>query len=185
MENELDEQDITPEEEQDLNLEEESDDTTDEADERARKAEEVANNQKIRAEKAESELKALKAKQTETVTPTTTEENPTPTNGVMGLKDIRALQDVPDEDVDEVIEYAKFKGVPVAEAKTDPVVQNILSTRKEERASAEAANTKQTRRTNSKTSEEALLNAHATGNLKEEDMEAAARARIKQKMNGT
>ena len=67
MENENNEQDITPEDDQDINLEnDESTDVTESAQEiqvKLDKAEEIANNQKILAEKAE---KALKAKEVPT-----------------------------------------------------------------------------------------------------------------------
>ena len=62
------------------------------------KAKELAKNQKIRAEKAEQELKALKK----------APEKETPKND-MSLKDIRALSDVHDDDVDSVVDWAKFR----------------------------------------------------------------------------
>src|SRR3990167_8840786 len=68
---------------------------------------ELATNYKVRAEKAEALAKQLKIKP---------EDKPeAPTTPELSLKDIRALQDVHDDDVDELVEYAKFKGVSVAE----------------------------------------------------------------------
>lgn len=58
----------------------------------------------------------------------------------LSLKDIRALQDVHDDDVDQVTDYAKFKSISVAEAKKDPVIQSFLKTKTEERKIAEATN---------------------------------------------
>lgn len=70
MENEFETQDSIPEGDQDTNLENESLDTSDEL----AKAREYAQNQKIRAEKAERELKAIRSKSTETETPKKEEE---------------------------------------------------------------------------------------------------------------
>ena len=93
----------------------------------AKKDKEVLDNQKIRAEKAESELKVLK-KEPEA------KDN-------LSLQDIRALQDVPDEDVEEVVEYAKFKKISIAEAKKTTTIQAILAEKAEFRKSAQAADT--------------------------------------------
>jgi hypothetical protein len=127
------------------------------------KAREIAQNQKIRAEKAEAELKTLKK---------APEEKETPKNPQFSLADIRALSDVNDEDVEDVVEYAKFKGISPAEAKKSPVIQTLLKTKAEERATAAAANTGNAKRGSSITSDEALLNeASATGKLPETDAE--------------
>lgn len=91
--------------------------------EKAKKAEEIAKNQEIRAKKAEAAAKKPQEKET-------------PKND-LSLKDIRALQDVHDDDVDDVVEYAKFKGVTIAEAKNSSVIQSLLKTRLEERKTAE------------------------------------------------
>ncbi len=64
----------------------------------------------------------------------------------MDFRDVRALQDVHDEDIDEVMEFAKFKGISVAEAKKLPVVQTLLRTHAEERATAMAASTNSSKR---------------------------------------
>lgn len=93
---------------------------------------ELAGNQKIRAEKAEALAKQLKIKP---------EEKPEhPKTPGLELKDIRALQDVHDDDVDEVVEYAKFKGISIAEAKKLSVIQAHLKVKAEERTTAQATN---------------------------------------------
>jgi len=92
------------------------------------KAQEYGVNQKIRAEKAEAEAK--KPKETET-----------PKKEEYSLKDYRALSDVHDDDVDDIIEFAKFKNITIAEAKVNPTMQALLKTKAEERRSAEVANT--------------------------------------------
>jgi hypothetical protein len=138
------------------------------------KLKEVAQNQKIRAEKAERELKALKNKP---------QEKETPTNTDMSLKQIEeasALLEVPKEDRTEVAKYAKNAGLKYSEAVEDSVVKTILKTRAEERKSAEATNIKKTRRTSSGNSDEALLDKLEKGELAEDDTDAAASAMINQ-----
>ena len=130
------------------------------------KVKEIADNQRIRAEKAERELKALKK-------PVQAEKE-TPKNESLNLKDIRALQDVPDEDVDEVMDFAKYKGISIAEAKTNPVIKTLLHTRKEERKTAEATSTGVERKRNNANSDSALMDKVDNQSLADEDMEKAA-----------
>ena len=142
------------------------------------KAEELANNQKIRAEKAEALAKQLKIK------PEEKPESPK-TPEPMSLKDIRALQDVHDDDVDEVVEYAKFKGVSIAEAKKSPVIQAHLRTKEEERATAQATNTGGGKRTTSKNTPEAILERAESGQLPEDDegIKALSEARLQSRLD--
>ena len=136
---------------------------------KAAKAEELAKNYKIRAEKAE----ALAKKSTEKITSK---------NEQMSLKDIRALQDVPDEDIDEVVDFAKFKGVSIAEAKNNPVIQTLLKTKAEERATAQAANVKKSQRGASGVSEDDLISkVNKMEEMSDEEMEQAAKAIIARK----
>jgi len=123
------------------------------------KAEELAKNQKIRAEKAESLAKQLKDKPAEKETP----------KNDMSLKDIRALGDVHDDDVDDVIDYAKFKGITVAEAKKSPTMQSLLKAKTEERKTAEVTNTGGSRGGSSKVSPETLIQNANKGKLPESD----------------
>jgi hypothetical protein len=111
-------------------------------------------------------------------------ETETPKNAGIDLKDIRALQDVPDEDVDEVIDYAKFKGISIAEAKKNPVMQTVLKTRAEERKTAEATNTSSTRRSSSKVSDEDLLDKLSKNEVPEEDLDKAIAARLERRKKG-
>lgn len=55
--------------------------------------------------------------------------------------------DVHMDDVNEVKDYAKLKGISIAEALKSPIVQGILTTNTEHRKSAAAAGTKDTRST--------------------------------------
>jgi len=160
---------LNPDEEADL------DETADADDDELKKAKELANNYKIRAEKAESLAKQLKNKPKDKI-----KEVKEPQVEGLGLKDIRALSDVHDDDVDDVIDYAKFKGIPVAEAKISIAMQGILKAKKEERKTAEATRTGGSRGGSSKISDESLLDNASTGKLPESDAEIARLMKAKQ-----
>jgi hypothetical protein len=155
-----------------LTTEEEMIDDDDTA-ERLRKAEEIANNQKIRAEKAEASLKALRNKPKETETPK---------NDSLPLKDIRALQDVHDDDVDDLLDYAKYKGISVAEAKKSVAMQAVLKSKEEERRTAQASNTGGGKRgTSAKTDEQVIAEVNQ-GNISEDDADIARLAEARNAM---
>ena len=139
---------------------------------------ELANNYKVRAEKAEALAKQLKIK------PEEKPESPK-TPEPLSLKDIRALQDVHDDDVDQVTEYAKFKNISVAEAKKLPEMQALLRTKQEERETAAATNTGGGKRTTSKNTPEAILERAEAGELPEDDegIKALSEARLQQKLD--
>src|SRR3990167_10637025 len=141
------------------------------------KAEELANNQKIRAEKAEALAKQLKIKPEEKPEPPKMPES-------LSLKDIRALQDVHDDDVDQITEYAKFKSISVAEAKKLPEMQALLRTKQEERDTAQATNTGGGRKATFKDTPEAILERADSGNLPEDDegIRKLSEARLAQKI---
>lgn len=109
------------------------------------------------------------------------EANATSKSPGMDLKDIRALQDVHDDDVDEVTDFAKFKGISVAEAKKHPVMQSLLKTRAEERASAAAANTGSSKRVSKESGEALLTKVNRGEEMNESEMQEAARLRLQQK----
>ena len=137
---------------------------------------ELAANYKVRAEKAEALAKQLKIKP---------EEKPeAPKTPELNLKDIRALQDVHDDDVDQITDYAKFKGVSVAEAKKLPEMQSLLRTKEEERKTAKATNTGGGRKGSSKVTGEDLIERAMSGQLPEsdEDIVKLAEARLAQKI---
>lgn len=95
----------------------------------AEKAKELANNYKIRAEKAE------KAEKKEP-------KDNAPKNGLSQTDIITlARADIHDDDIDEVLEYARFKKIGVKEALNSGVIKSFLAERKEERATAEATTT--------------------------------------------
>lgn len=155
-------------------LETSNDDSNDESESvdelkaRLAKAEELANNQKIRAEKAE---KIAKGK---TETQVTTQ---------MSTRDLLALVSagVHEEDIAEVEEYAKFKGISIAEAIKAPMVKTLLNEKQEVRKTAQATNTGNVRKGQAKVSGETLL-AKARAGEAVADPEALAQAHFEEKM---
>jgi len=124
------------------------------------KAKELAENYKIRAEKAE---KALKGKRED--------GGDTPKNELSQSDLITLIRaDVPEEDFEEVISYAQFKKISVKEALKSSVVRTILSERKEERETAQATSTGNKRKgTHTPSGKELLANARKSGELPESD----------------
>lgn len=122
---------------------------------RLAKAEQVANNYKIRAEKAERLNKEIPK-----------ESVRVQQSGDLSTKDLYALMDakVPQDDIDEVRDYAKLKNMSISEALKSSFVKTLLSEKAEQRNVAQAANTGTTRRS-SKMSDEALLDAAKKGKL--------------------
>lgn len=97
----------------------------------------------------------------------------------MDLKDIRALQDVHDDDIEEVIEFSKYKKISVAEAKRHPAVQSLLKVRSEERASALAASTANSKRgSKANSSETVLTKVKNQEDMSEEEMQMAVQATL-------
>ena len=114
------------------------------------KAEELAKNYKIRAEKAEKGRKEVG------------ETSHTPNTN--SLEDTYALikANVSQEDISDVREYAQFKGISIAEALNTGAVRSILAEKSEQRTVASATNTGTSKRSSGKISDEALLaNANA------------------------
>lgn len=88
------------------------------------------------------------------------------------------------DDIPEVVDYAKLKGISIAEALETPIVKTLLKESNEERATANATNTGPTRRGSQKpTAGNMLDKASKTGELPEsdEDMAALADAFIEKK----
>jgi hypothetical protein len=149
--------------------------TVDEVKERLQKAEELAKNYKIRAEKAEQAAKKSNVK------PTVKE---TPKND-LSAKDTIAImrENVADDDIEEVMEYAAFKKLSVAEALKTPQMKSILQVKAEERKIAQASNTGGTKRGTGNNSDQSILAKLDKGELPTSDAEMAraAELRIQQK----
>ena len=144
---------------------------------KAEKAEELANNYKIRAEKAEKNKKDGFSN----------EDKTSKNDGDLSSKDILALTkaNINDEDIDEVLDYAKYKKISVAEALKNGVVKTMLAEREEQRTIANAANTGAARRGSNIANDDTLISNTQAGNLPESDaeIERLAQARMR-KMKG-
>lgn len=80
-----------------------------------------------------------------------------------------AKSDIEQEDIGDVMDYAKLKGVSFAEAIKSPIVKTIIASKKEERTTANATNTGSARRANTRLSDEELLSRASRGELPESD----------------
>jgi len=149
------------------NVEEEVVDETQETQEELRarleKAEELANNYKVRAERAEkkakTEVSQPKAKST------------SKTSGHMSPDDLYVLIEnkVPQEDIEDVREYANLKGISLKDALKNNVVKTILSDKAEMRRTASAANVGTAKRSKGQVSDQTLLEQAAKGNFPDTD----------------
>lgn len=116
------------------------------------KAQELAKNQKIRAEKAEKEAKELRAKLDEKNGASKNDED-------ISQKDLLAIvrADVHDDDIDRVIKFAKLENLTVPEALKHSDLKAILASRAEARKSAEATTVKPARNGVQKVSSDVLI----------------------------
>jgi hypothetical protein len=135
---------------------------------RLAKAEELANNYKVRAEKAER-----KAKEGSTIV-----VPPKPQTGLSQLDTVAIIRNnVHEDDVPTVADYAKLKGISIAEALKTTVIKTVLSENNEKRTSASASNTGSARRGAMKLTDEELIERAERGQMPD-DVEALAKARM-------
>jgi hypothetical protein len=87
---------------------------------------------------------------------------------------------VPEEDIQEVQDYARMKGVTIKEALSTNFVKTLLSDKAEERATAEAAHTGSSRRTTGKKTTSQVLSDAEKGDLPD-DPTVLAQARFAKK----
>lgn len=100
-----------------------------------------------------------------------------PTSDLSTL-DVIALSraNINDEDISEVLDYAKYKNITVAEALKSSVIKATLLEKEENRKAQEASYTGNSRRGTSKVSDATILDNARKGQLpKESDDEAIAR----------
>jgi len=139
--------------------------------EKAKKAEEIARNQEIRAKKAEG---AAKLPKTETSTPKKEE-----ISRKEQILESRALNSLHEDDIDEVIAIAEAKGMTYSQAVKDPYIKSFLKVREEERKTAEATQSKGTNfRSNSKEAKTDVIKRVDSYGLKQDEMRDAAKAMI-------
>lgn len=131
----------------------------------------VDSDEKVDVEALKKENETLKAQKEHwrnkaTTKPEKVETVAQPTNA-LSQKDLLALvkADVPEDDVDEVLEYASFKKIPVAEALKTDVIKTLLSKKAEARNLANATNTGSSRKSNATASDDVLLSKANKGEL--------------------
>lgn len=129
-----------------------------------------------RLKKAEKELKEKKE-----VKP---EKKPAAQANGLSTTDIIALSraNIEDDDIDEVLEYAKFKKISVSEALKSSVVKATLSEKSEERKSAQAVYTGGgTRRAGGTVSDDRLLADAQKGIMPDSEADLARLTLIRMK----
>ena len=136
---------------------------------KAEKAEEIAKDQRKRAEEAESKLKGSKSE------------------SQLSPKDYLALTEnkISSEDFDDVLNYSKFIGKSVVETLKDKTMKTILQTRAEERRTAEATQTQGRGGTSSKVSPDAIIEEASKKGLVPDDamgISELAEARMAKKL---
>ena len=91
--------------------------------------------------------------------------------GQLSQKDLLAVMEakVPAEDLDEVVDYSKLKGISVTEALKAPMIKSILETKAEERQTADATNVKGSKRKTAQVSTDTLLENAEKGEYPEND----------------
>ena len=136
----------------------------------ALKQKEYAQNQKIRAEKAERLAKTPKVE----VKPDASKPN-------MSTRDYIALVNakINEEDIQEVEDYAKYKGISIADALKVGVVKSLLAEKEEMRKTAQATNVSNARRSSAQVSPETILAKARKGDVPdgEDEIEKLVRSR--------
>lgn len=132
---------------------EENDESLSDLEQRLAKAEELANNYKIRAEKAEKLAKQKGEISKQNVTPEL--DNAT----------LARIYDIHEDDIEEVLDMAKFKKLSLAETLKLGATKAILAEKAEFRKTAEVSNTGNARRGNTKVSDDILLANLAEGKV--------------------
>lgn len=142
-------EEVTPEPEDDLNvrLQEESDKRV--------KAEEIAENQRIRAEKAEARAKQFK----EAAKP------------ALSSSDLLAVTNanIHEDDIERVERFAKSEGLSIKEALKHVELKAILDVRGEYRRSENAVNIQNVRAGNAQVSDEKLVQDASQGKFPDDD----------------
>lgn len=151
--------------------------TEPEEDDEKVKLTELANNQKVRAEKAEAELNKLKAAK-----PVLSDKPEISSTDSIFLSAAIAKGTVHEDDVERVQKYARLEGITIKEALKNDELKAILEVRNEHRKSAEVANVAPSRRGPARITDEVLIERAAKGDLpeSEEDIARLMQAKAKQ-----
>jgi hypothetical protein len=132
-----------------------------------------------RTKKAEAEAKLLKAERLKKEEKAKVEAKPAEKQDGLTSMDAILLMGAKvteKEDIELVAEYAKFKGVSIADALKSSIVKAELAEKAEVRATAAATNTGTARRGTSRPTDEQIIANMESG--KEVDPEALAEARL-------
>src|SRR3990167_2547560 len=153
--------------------------TAEDREAQSKKDRELAENYKIRAEKAEKKAKGEKGEG---------DNKPEPKADGLSSKDAIAIAraNVHEDDVDELVEFAQFKKISISDAVKHKTWQTLSTERGEERRSAEVANTKRQTGHVSKVTGDTLLEKARRGEaVDEKDVDKLVDARIQSKINGS
>lgn len=167
-----------------------SDDSADDSDDDADDVEALkAKNKKLFARAKKAEGFVIKdGKWVKKETPAKPKPESDQDQGDLTSRDVLALTNAKvtvEEDINEVVEYAKFKKISVAKALGTTYIQDTLKKRSEERATAEATNTGGGRRGSSRANTDQILSDANKGKVPSnpDDLAAARdkarRAKIK------
>lgn len=185
----IDEEEIQDDEELDDTTDEdldgdEGDDDADEDDDedlspeelkaKLKKAKQIAKNQKIRAEKAESKLKkGGDQKKKKVVKTSSTQPNALSNSDLITI----VKNNIDEDDIPEVQKYAKMEGISFKEALSTSFIKTLLANKAEERETASAVHTGSSRKTTGKKSASQVLDDASKGILPD-DTKALAEARL-------
>jgi hypothetical protein len=88
--------------------------------------------------------------------------------GGLSIKDAKAIQDIHEDDVEDVVEWAKFKKISIAEAKKSDHIKTLLKEKEEQRKTAAASNTGIARRSSVKLSDAEVVERASKGEFPED-----------------
>lgn len=167
---------ITPDEEIVLDLEEETEVTKEETPAKPKLSEEEL---LIQLEGRAKRLRTKLGKDKTEVKPDVKQE---PLQE-LSAKDALLLSkaDIDLDDVDEVVDFAKYRKITIAEAIKNPTLRAIIADRKEERNTALATQTSNARKSTTP-SNEVLLEKAERGESKEDDIDKLVQARMDAKL---
>ncbi len=170
-EDQVDDTIIDPTEEVDKTEEVEGTDTESETEDKPQYTE-FEKKQHERAKLAEAEVKKLKAQLASKTQPQTSQKQ----EGELSARDIILLSSTgikESEDLDEVIDFAKFKKLSIADALKNSTLKAILAEKAEVRRTAEATNTGGSKRITTKVTNETMIENAQKGKLPTSDDDIA------------
>jgi hypothetical protein len=156
----LNHQDTEADIELDLDIEDTQDDDETDYKTEAEKAKELANNYKIRAEKAESKLK-------QGIKPEIKQGSKSELSTMEAMLIMKSNIDI--QDVEAVTKFAKMEGISISEALKSDELRAIIAVKNEKRNVAEASHSGTSRRSSPKVSDDSLLANASKGILPDTD----------------